>query len=133
MIYGTIFVVSLVYALILYHQARACRPALMDHGFWVVLLWLAGVLVGARYLIPQGPWERVVGAFLAGLLPMAITHFVGSFLREQRLMDFYRQRGENDTAETLAALCRDCSHRDYCNGAGDHRKGAGSQRGVGSG
>ena len=104
MIYGAIFTVSLIYALILYHLSRTCRPCLVDHLAWFALIWLGYVAVGLKYLVPEA-WLKVAGLLAVSLGPMIIAHLVASYQRGQRLVEYLRSRGQNDRAETMARAC----------------------------
>jgi hypothetical protein len=100
-VYAVIFTISLIYALILYYLSRKCQPALADRVPCVILVWLAYIAVGLSYLVPEA-WLQVVGFLVVSLGPVIIVHLVASYQRGQRLVEYFRLRGEYDRAETMA-------------------------------
>lgn len=124
MVYGALFVVSVIYSLILYCLAQVCRPALEHLGCWLALIWVGYVLVGLRHLIPDGEWDRVAGAFVAALLPMVVAYLVGKFQRQQRLVEYYLRRGKDDHTETVAGTCRQPPDGGHCPGQEDYGDGS---------
>jgi len=104
MVYAALFVISVIYALILYHLSRRCWPALVNHLPWFAVVWLAYVAVGLSYLISWEALDRVVGLLAVSLVPMIVAYCVASYQREQRLVE-YLSRRQYDRAEKVARAC----------------------------
>lgn len=95
-IYGGLFLVSVIYAVVLQWLRRRFGPAL-DGATWLMVLVGDGyVVLALRWLVDRAAWETMCWAFLVAGLPIIARSVANDLCRRKSQLDFLNSRGADD-------------------------------------
>ena len=103
-VYGILFTVSIVYALILEYLKREYQESYDDLVWLMVVIGDGYVLLGLRVLFAAEEWLLICGAFAAAGAPIVARSLINIMQARKRLADRLENlgRGGDDAAIAVA-------------------------------
>lgn len=96
MLYGLLFITSILYALFLQWAWRHYRQVFDDYTWLTVVVGVGYVLLYLYLLIPLEIWLTVCKAFFVACLPIIGRSLYNNLRRRKAEIDFLNRQGEDD-------------------------------------